>query len=192
MSDKNAAPTNVVVGTKQYPVRFSYANVFSARAMPREDGTPGEPKFSTMVIYPKDAPYHGKVKAAIDAAAKAKWSGKLPAKFKHPIRDGDEEADEKGEHLRGHFFFNASTKRRPNVVGADIDEEGSLTRLEPGEFKSGDYGKVSVNFYPFDVKGNRGVAAGLNNVQKLVDGEPLGSERAAEDDFADDDDDLLN
>jgi|GEM_PF-4691628 len=35
---------------------------------------------------------------------------------------------------------------------------------------------------------NRGIACGLNNLQKIRDGEPLGGKSRAEDDFADDDD----
>ena len=44
----------------------------------------------------------------------------------------------------------------------------------------------------FSANGNRGIAAGLNNLQKVRDGEPLGGKPRAEDDFATaDDDDFL-
>jgi hypothetical protein len=62
--------------------------------------------------------------------------------------------------------------------------------LDRSEVYSGCYGKVSLNLYAFNVNGNRGIAAGLGNVQKLKDGEPLGGMSRAEDDFeieADDD-----
>ena len=44
------------------------------------------------------------------------------------------------------------------------------------------------------INGNRGIACGLNNLQKIRDGEPLGGKSRAEDDFAaaDDEDDFLN
>lgn len=54
---------------------------------------------------------------------------------------------------------------------------------------SGIYGRASINFYAFNTNGNKGIACGLNNLQKLRDGEPLGGKSRAEDDFADDDDD---
>lgn len=57
------------------------------------------------------------------------------------------------------------------------------------EIYSGIYGRASINFYAFNTNGNRGIACGLNNIQKLRDGEPLGGKSRAEDDFADDDDD---
>ena len=55
--------------------------------------------------------------------------------------------------------------------------------------KCGVYGRASINFYAFNSNGNRGIACGLNNIQKLADGTPLGGHSRAEDDFADVDDD---
>ena len=40
--------------------------------------------------------------------------------------------------------------------------------------------------FPFSTSGNNGVAAGLNNIQKVADGTPLGGRSRAEDDFDDD------
>ena len=60
---------------------------------------------------------------------------------------------------------------------------------------SGCYGRISVNFYGFNSNGNRGIAAGLGNIQKLRDGESLGGRTNAEDDFdaveVDDEEDFL-
>jgi hypothetical protein len=47
------------------------------------------------------------------------------------------------------------------------------------------YGRASINFYAFNTNGNKGIACGLNNIQKLRDGEPLGGKSRAEDDFND-------
>ena len=59
--------------------------------------------------------------------------------------------------------------------------------------KSGVYGRASISFYAFNSNGNKGIACGLNNLQKLRDGEPLGGKASAESDFAtDDDDEFLN
>ena len=67
---------------------------------------------------------------------------------------------------------------------------------DPLQVYSGCYVRASINFYPFNVNGNKGVAAGLSNVQFWCDGEPLTSRVRAEDEFdaldADDDDDFLN
>ena len=60
------------------------------------------------------------------------------------------------------------------------------------EVYSGVYGRASINFYAFNSNGNKGIACGLNNLQKIRDGEPLGGKPRAEDDFATaDDDDFL-
>ena len=67
--------------------------------------------------------------------------------------------------------------------------------LDQSEVYSGCYGRISVNFYGFNSNGNRGIAAGLGNIQKLRDGESLGGRTNAEDDFdaveVDDEEDFL-
>ncbi|MEG1575014.1 MAG: DUF2815 family protein [Bacteroidales bacterium] len=70
-----------------------------------------------------------------------------------------------------------------------------LSITDPPELYSGCYARASINFYPFNTNGNRGVAAGLGNVQKWADGEPLNGRVRAEDEFGAlddvDDDDFL-
>ena len=68
--------------------------------------------------------------------------------------------------------------------------------LEQSEVYSGCYGNISVNFYAYSKNGNKGIAAGLGNIQKLKDGESLGSSSTAAEDFdvvdVDEDDDFLS
>ena len=72
----------------------------------------------------------------------------------------------------------------------DADRQPILTR---SEMYSGVKGRASINLYSYNVNGNRGIACGLNNLQKIRDGEPLGGKASAESDFAtDDDEDFLN
>ena len=61
--------------------------------------------------------------------------------------------------------------------------------LERSEVYSGVYGRASISLYAFNSNGSRGIACGLNNLQKIADGEPLGGKPRAEDDFAEEDDD---
>ena len=68
----------------------------------------------------------------------------------------------------------------------DADCQPILTR---SEVYSGVYGRASISCYAFNSNGNRGIACGLNNLQKLRDGEPLGGRASAESDFSDEDDD---
>ena len=84
----------------------------------------------------------------------------------------------------GQSKLNANSATKPGVVDADCQPI-----LDTSELYSGIYGRASINFYAFNTNGNKGIACGLNNLQKLRDGEPLGGKSRAEDDFADDDDD---
>lgn len=176
--------TKVITGK----VRLSYCSVFEAKSV---DG--GEEKFSTAILIPKsDKVTLGKIKAVVDLLKKQamdKNNGKLPAKFHTPLRDGDEEADEKGDDYVGHFFMNASSKNKPGIakpVGKNADGSTKFQEItDTTEVYSGCYAKVSVNFYLFDTKGNKGIAAGLNNVVKVQDGDFLGGRASLKDDFAD-------
>lgn len=184
--------------------RLSYVKVWEA-----EEDDYGNLWYSTAILIPKeDKVTLAKYKAIIDALkeqAKAKFGGKLPKDFHTPLRDGDEEAEDKGEAYIGHYFFNAKSKNKPGIakpVGKDTSGKTKFAEItDTTEVYSGCYAKVSVNFYFFDQKGNKGIAAGLNNIVKVQDGEFLGGRSSVNDDFADedfdddlggDDDDFMN
>ncbi|QOR34422.1 DUF2815 family protein [Clostridium sp. 'deep sea'] len=171
-------------------VRFSYLNVWEPRAA--SEGQ--DPKYSVSLIIPKsDKKTIKKIEKAIENAKLAgkasKFNGKLPANLKTPLRDGDEERDD--EAYENSYFLNATSKTKPGV----IDRSGNRI-LDQEEIYSGCYGHASINFYAFNVNGNKGIACGLNNIMKKEEGEYLGGRSTAESDFAeligqDDDDDLL-
>lgn len=175
--------TKVITGL----VRFSYAQVFTPKAVNEGD----EPKYSVSILIPKsDTATIEKINKAIEAAkaqgiAKIGKNGKIPANIKMPLRDGDLERED-DETYAGHYFLNASSFRQPGIV--DKDRQAIL---DPDEFYSGCYGRASINFYAFNSNGNKGIAVGLNNLQKLKDGERLAGGASAEEDFADDYDDSL-
>lgn len=85
------------------------------------------------------------------------------------------------------YFVNANSTTAPGIVDADRQPI-----IDTSEVYSGVYGRASINFYAFNSNGNKGIACGLNNLQKIRDGEPLGGKSRAEDDFADDEDDFLS
>ena len=183
MSTAKKATTKVVTGI----VRLSYANVWEPASI---NGS--KPKYSVSLIIPKgDTKTIADINAAIDAAIQegaAKFGGKIPNKaaLKLPLRDGDIERDD--EAYKGSYFVNANSTTAPEVV------DRSLQRiLDRNEVYSGCYARVSINFYAFNSNGNRGIACGLGNFQKVRDGEPLGGKTSAADDFATDlDDDFLS
>lgn len=181
-------PTKVITGPK---TRWSYANVWDPKSI-----NGGAPKYSVSLIIPKsDTKTVEKIQAAIQAAyeegqSKLKGNGKsVPALsvLKTPLRDGDAERPD-DEAYKDSYFINANSATAPGIVDADRNPI-----LERSEVYSGVYGRASINFYAFNSNGNKGIACGLNNLQKISDGEPLGGKSRAEDDFADDyDDDFLS
>lgn len=163
-------------------VRFCYANVFEPTAMSEND----TPKYNICILIPKsDTVTLDKIKKAIEAAkevGKAKLAdrnGKIPMNIKLPLRDGDiDRSDDPA--FEGMMFINASTLRKPSIVDRDLNPIMSRE-----EFYSGCYGRASINFYAFNAQ-SKGIAAGLNNLQKLEDGEPLMGGSTAEEDFGGD------
>ena len=163
--------------------RFSYAHVWEPWA--GEDG--GEPKYSvSILISKKDKKTVEKIEAAIAEATKegiaGKWGGKKPSKFWNPLRDGDEEVDDKGEEYAKHFFVSAKSKKQPGILDENKEEI-----IDKKEFYSGCYGKAIIEFFPFDAAGSKGVGVGLVALQKTRDGENLGGGGFTADEFDEDD-----
>ena len=178
--------TKVVTGK----VRFCYVNVFEPTAMNEGD----TPKYNICILIPKsDTKTVDKINKAIEAAkqaGKAKLAdknGKIPSNIKLPLRDGD---DERGDDpsFEGMYFINANSNRKPSIVDKELNPI-----MNKEEFYSGCYGRASINFYAFNVS-SKGIAAGLNNLQKLEDGEMLAGGSSADEDFGGDnawDDELM-
>ena len=141
------------------------------------------PKYNICVLIPKsDTATIDKINRAVEAAkeaGKAKLAdknGRIPANLKLPMRDGDVERPD-DPAFEGHYFINANSMRQPSIVDRALNP--IMTR---DEFYSGCYGRASINFYAFNVS-SKGIAAGLNNLQKLEDGEMLAGGSTAEEDF---------
>ncbi len=142
----------------------------------------GPEKYSTAVLIPKsDKKTIDAIEKAIEAAIEegiAKFGGKKPNKaaIKLPLRDGDNERDD--EAYKGHYFINANSTTPPQIVDQRVQPI-----LDRSQVYSGCYARVSINFYAFNSNGNKGVAAGLGNIQFVRDGEPLGGQVSASDEF---------
>lgn len=172
-------PMKVITGPK---TRWSYANVWEAKSI-----NGGAPKFSVSLIVPKsDTATVAKIQAAIEAAykegeSKLKGNGRtVPALsvIKTPLRDGDIERPDDPAYANA-YFINANSATAPGIVDAACNPI-----MNRSEVYSGVYGRASISFYAFNANGNKGIACGLNNLQKISDGEPLGGKASAESDFA--------
>lgn len=165
--------TRVITGL----VRFSYLKVWEAEAM----GEGQKPKFSVSLIIPKtDTVSLARINKAIEnakAAGLAKFGGSIPKKLDICLRDGDVEKED--EAYENSFYINAKSDRQPGIVDAQVQPI-----LNQDDLYSGAYGKAAITFYAYNFEGKKGIAASLDNIQKIKDGDPLGGARhKAEDDF---------
>lgn len=150
-----------------------------------------EGKYSVQILIPKtDAQTVGALTQEIEKAKEYglanKWNGAAPPNVPTPIHDGDgvkDNGEPYGEECRGCYVMNASASasNKPRVVDLNLQDI-----LDPSEIYSGMYGRVSVNFYPYNYNGRKGIGCGLNHVQKVKDGNVLGGQKvSAEDAFSD-------
>lgn len=178
----NATAEKVTVGLTTGIGTFCFPHLFPSTAANKTDdsGNPtGEKSYDIQLLIPKsDRESINAILTAIKTVGEAKWGANWK-KVRSPLRDGDAEADDvtedgktKGEKYPerlGHFFLNARSGKPVTVVGRD---RSPIT--EPSDVYGGAKGRISVNFYAYAKKGNSGIAAGLNGVQKIADGEPFG------------------
>ncbi len=167
------------------PGRLSFVHLFKPHAAIQGQ----EEKYSTTILIPKtDVVTKRNIDVAIEEAAKLgvteKWNGVRPPQLKNPVWDGDgvkQDGTEFGPECKGHWVMTASAKvdYPPQVVDRKVQP---IT--DQSEIYSGCYANVSVNFFPYNFSGSRGVGAGLGNVQKVKDGESLAGGRTAQQDFA--------
>ena len=179
MSKYPVNPCKVITGKD---TRLSYAHVWEPASI-----NGGKPKYSVCCMIPKsDSLTVDKIRQAIGAAYR-EGAGKLKGNGKsvppmgaihNPLRDGDAERPDDPDYA-GMWFVNANTDRAPGIVGPDCSPI-----LDRDEVYSGCYCRASLTFFAYNSNGNRGIACGLNNLQKVRDGERLGGRMSAEAEFA--------
>lgn len=179
----NVNRTKVITGKN---TRLSYFNGWEPKSI-----NGGPERYSVSLLIPKDDKETiTAIEKAIDVAIEegiGKFGGKKPNKnaIKLPLRDGDIERDD--DAYKGHYFINANSVSAPQIV-----DKAVKPILDRSEVYSGCYARVSITFYAFNSNGNKGIACGLGNIQKIKDGEPLGGRTNAADDFTSlEDDDFL-
>ncbi|MCR4877031.1 MAG: DUF2815 family protein [Clostridiales bacterium] len=176
--------TKVITGKN---TRFSYCSVWEPKSI-----NGGEPRYSVSLLIPKsDTETVERIRSAIQEAYRSGEStlkgknGSVPpmSAIHMPLRDGDTDRPDDPAYA-GCWFINAKSSTAPGIVDA-----ARRPILDRSEVYSGCYGRASINFFAFNSNGNRGIACGLNNLQKLRDGDSLGGRASAEADFAGLDDD---
>lgn len=184
-TEKKPRPATSVVTDEG---RFFFVTINEPRAAPNSTKL----KYSVQFAFPKTnkafkARLDTAIKAAIEVgktSTKAGWSGKVPPLLKMPIRDGDLEKPDRPEYA-GMWFMSCNSDKKPGVVDANLQPIMNAT-----DVYSGCYGRLDINCFPFG-GANKGIAIGLNNVQKLRDGEALSGGQSAEYAFGGEDNDDL-
>lgn len=164
-------------------VRFSFVHAFEAAPTPS-----GDMKFSVCCMLPMTdkAGYEALMKginaAILKGIEKNTFSKAQANNLRLPLRNGTKEfeAEDRGPEFKDMWFFNASSKNQPGVVGADLQPI-----MDANEFYSGCWGHADINFFPYNTAGNRGIGVGLNNLMKKEDDDRLDGRMKAEDAFAD-------
>jgi hypothetical protein len=159
---------------------FAFVYLFEKR--PPMAGSAGDPKYAATLIFDAAAtktPQFAQMQAAVKAAVKEKFGDKVPAGMRNPFRKNEERSvDGYKGFPEGGVFINVTSTQRPGVIDRKMNEI-----IDPKEIYSGFYGRASLSCYAYDKAGNKGVAFGLNNVQKIRDGESLGGRSRPTEDF---------
>lgn len=154
---------------------LSFPNLFTPQSSLDEGG---KEKYGCAIVFDKDANLSN-LKNEVMRVGTAQWG----EKFTQMVRDGTvrlpfrNDGAAKG-YPEGSTFINIRSTRRPGIVDAQVQPI-----IDEGEIYPGCFVRATVTAFTYDVKGNKGVSFGLNNVQKVRDGEPLDGRRKATDEF---------
>jgi hypothetical protein len=163
--------------------RVSFPEVYTPTAM----NETAKKKYSVTLLFDlaelqKDPKQYEKLvamKAAAEAACKEKFGVSLNEPYRGKnLQSPFRKSEEKPEYMpAGHIFVRLSTQKKPGVV----DAGKQAISEESGNFYAGCYAHASYTVYAYDESGNRGVAFGLSNIQKVRDGEAIGGKSTTPD-----------
>ena len=162
--------------------RASFAHVFAPYVA--QEGA--DPKYQITMLFPKSdlATYQAiqaEINRVLQEGVQKVFGGQMPARPELPVYDGDgvkKNGEPFSEECKGCWVVRASSKTRPSVVDLNVQPI-----IDPNSCYSGFYARATINFFAYNQKGNRGIGCGLNNIQKIADGEPLSGRTTAEEDF---------
>jgi hypothetical protein len=177
------------VTTPEFRCSFLYA--FKPQE-PMKDAQDKTPKYGVTMLFDEKARATEAFKGMVElarAAAKEKFGDKIESDgkgwfqmkgsekpLKNPFRKGAEKPELDG--YEGMLFAACTSKMQPGIVDSKLQRI-----LNEADFVSGHYARATITAYGYDKAGNVGVAFGLQNIQKLRDGEAFSGRTAAENDF---------
>ena len=192
---KRTRVSYIVGKTPDALVRFSYLNAHA----PKRNRESGKDECSVTLLIPENSPEAKEIDAIIKDIIQKDFVSQNkpynPAKFWNPLRDPRKDVKNNGQpygpETKGFYVLSCKTGNDvntkeviiPEVVGTTKDVGGKFVRLSSKEIKSGDWGRASVTFVPFDKNGG-GVSCYFSKLQLVKVGESLGAgQTTAENDF---------
>ncbi len=154
----------------------------------------GAPKYSIVMLFDKNKISELKdLVKLVESAAIERW-GEVPAEVKYnpkedseysPFKNGDSDKKSGYDGYAGTIYATASSLYPPAVVdtGDSRKDISPQVILDPKELYSGCYARASVICFTWESKGFKGVSFGLQNIQKLADGEAFSGRGNPEADF---------
>ncbi len=142
--------------------RLAFPSVFE----PNKYG--GKEKFMITMLFPKEQDLQS-FKDLMFNCAKGAWGedrSKWPA-LTTPIQDGDKK---EWDGFADHLFIKASSEYPPGLVNAAREDV-----IDKSDVYGGCYARAQINAFAWEFGGKHGISFGLQNLQKLRDGDPFGN-----------------
>lgn len=128
----------------------------------------GEKKYSITLLVPKsELETIEKIKAAY-SVLKSEYEAKSVKKSWMPMAFRDGDIEKSCEEYKDNFFITAASIEKPGIVDKELNP-----LIDPDEVYGGCYGRASFTLFIYEFNNKLGIAAGLNNIQKLKDGKRL-------------------
>lgn len=175
-----AAPIRTASAAKVItcPCTLSYPNLLKPRIV-----KPGDPaRYGCALIFnvATDRPTLEKIRNAAFYVGRERWRDfdqmMEQRRVRLPWRRG-EERDQKG-YGPGKIFLNCNSESPPGVVDRQVQPI-----LNASDIYAGCQVIASINAFAYDRNGNKGVSFGLNNIQKVGEGERLDNRSTPSQDF---------
>jgi len=134
-----------------------------------------EDEYSMTMLFDKKTDI-SEIKKLMQEAVTFRWPDPKtrPKDLKYPVKDGDSVAY---DGYPGCWAIRCASRMRPGLV-----DENVQAIISEDEFYAGCYARASITAYAY-AKGNNGVGIGLQNIQKLREGEPFAGRSNPTDDF---------
>ena len=160
---------------------LSYPALFEPKTTPS-----GDLKYGCALVFPEGSDLAALKNAAL-AALEERWGTKARdmlqrKQLKWPFRDGAEK-DGPG-YGPGTTFLNVTSKQPPGIVDRYAGPDGKPRPItDPSEIYPGCFVRASLRRFTYDTNGSKGVSFGLQNLQKLRDGDRIDGRMRPEDEF---------